>query len=275
MPLAAGVHDLLGAAEAVDRFGDKAVRPGFARALDLRDAIAAGALGFLDDAAIGCRERLVGEQRAGRRHFVVRQIDRGRGRPILAEQLRHRGDRGIGALEQRMAVLRVADRRRQHVGKRHGAVVAQQHHPGLERAGHAGGEQPGAGHEIEAFAAVMRDGGAGRRHALAADHLRLAAAHVVENDRHVAARPVEMRLDHLQRERGRDRGVERIAAVFQNAHADRGRDPVRRGDHAERAFDLRPRGEGVRIDVGHKHSLAEVGHASDGVRPVARALPGA
>ncbi len=160
-----------------------------------------------------------------------------------------------------MAVLRVADRRRQHVGKRHGAVVAQQQHPGFERAGHAGGEQPGAGHEIEALAAVMRDGGAGRRHALAADHFRLAAPHVVENDRHVAARPVEMRLDHLQRERGRDRGVEGVAAAFQNAHADRRRDPVGRGHDAERAFDLRPRGEGIGIDVGHKQSLAEVGHA--------------
>ena len=34
---AAGVHDLLGAAEAVDRLGDEALRPGLARALDLRD----------------------------------------------------------------------------------------------------------------------------------------------------------------------------------------------------------------------------------------------
>ncbi len=32
--------------------------------------------------------------------------------------------------------------------------------------------------------------------------------HVIENDRHVAARAVQMRLDHLQREGGRDRGVE-------------------------------------------------------------------
>ena len=61
MPLAAGVHDLLGTAEAVDGFGDKAVAPCFARPLDLRDTVATGALGFLDDAAIGGRERLVGE----------------------------------------------------------------------------------------------------------------------------------------------------------------------------------------------------------------------
>src|SRR6185369_13663101 len=41
MPLAADVHDFLGAAEAIDGLGDKALRPDFTRALDLPDAIAA------------------------------------------------------------------------------------------------------------------------------------------------------------------------------------------------------------------------------------------
>ena len=170
---------------------------------------------------------------------------------MVAEKLVHRGDGGAGALDQRMAVLRVADRRRQHVAQRQRAVVAQEQHPGLERAGHAGGEQPGAGHQIEPFAAIMRDGGAGRRRSLAADHLRLAALDVVDDDRHVAAGAVEMRLDHLQREGGRHRGIEGIAAVLQHRHADRGRDPVRRGDDAERAVDLGPGGEGIRIDDAH------------------------
>ena len=98
-----------------------------------------------------------------------RQIDRRRRRPVIAEQLLDRPDRGVGALDQRMAVLRVRDRGRQHVGERHGAVVAQQQHPGVEHAGHAGREQAGAGHHVEAFALVMRDGRAGGRRALAAD----------------------------------------------------------------------------------------------------------
>ena len=191
----------------------------------------------------------------------------------MAEQVGDRRDRGIGALDQRMAVLGVADRRRQHVGDRHGAVVAQQHHPGLEHAGHAGREQAGAGHDVEAFAAVMRDRGAGRRHALAADHLGLAALDVIDDDRHVAARPVEMRLDHLQREGGGDAGVERVAAAFQDPHADGGGDPVGRGHHAESALDLGPRGERVRIDVGHEMSL--VGHGSTASGTVARRLAGA
>ena len=97
----------------------------------------------------------------------------------------------------------------------------------------------------------MRDGGAGRRRPLPADHLELAAPHVVHDHRHVAAGAVEMRLDHLQRERRRERRVERVAAALQDAHADRGRDPVRGGHDAERAVDLGPGGERVRSDEIH------------------------
>ena len=136
---------------------------------------------------------------------------------MLAEQLLDRRDGGAGALDQRMAVLGVVDRGRQHVGELHRAVVAQQQHPGVERAGHAGGEQPGAGHKIEAEALEMRDGRGGRRRPLPADDLGLALAHVVQDHRHVAAGPVEMRLHDLQREGGRDRRVEGVAAPLQDA----------------------------------------------------------
>ena len=260
MALAAGVHDLLGAAEAVDRLGNESFRPRCARALDLRDAIATGALGVLDDARISGRQPFVGEQAAGRRHLVVGQIDRRRTRPVIAEQLRHRGDGGVGTLQQWITVLRVTDRRRQHVSDAHGAVIAQQHHPGLERAGHAGGKEPGARNEVEAFAAVMRDRRAGRRDALTADHFRPAAAHVEENDRDVAARPVEMRLDHLERERRGDGRVERVAAAFKDAHAHGSRYPMGRSHDAERALDLRTRGEGIGIDIGHERSRRFAGH---------------
>ena len=194
---------------------------------------------------------LVGEQRAGLRHFVVRQIDRGRRRPVLAEQFLDGLDGRRGALDQRIAVAGIGDRGLQHVAQPHRAVVAQQQHPGFERAGHAGGEQPGAGHHLQALAAVVRDGGACRRRALAADHLGAAALGVVHDDRHVAAGTVQMRLHHLQREGGGDAGVEGVAAFFQHAHADRGGDPVGRGHDAEGAFDFRPGGERIGIDVAH------------------------
>ena len=148
----ARVHHLLRAAETIDRFGDESVRPGFARPLDLGDAVAAGAFGFGQDADIGRRQRFVGEQRSGCRNRAVRQIHRRRGRPMFAEKFRDRSDGGAGAFNQRIAVLRISDRRRQHFAQRHGAVVAQQQHPGLERARHAGGKQAGAGHEVEPFA---------------------------------------------------------------------------------------------------------------------------
>ena len=61
MPRTAGVHDLLGAAETVDGVGDEALRPGFARPLNLSNAIATAAFGFLEDAQIRFRKRLVDE----------------------------------------------------------------------------------------------------------------------------------------------------------------------------------------------------------------------
>ena len=96
----------------------------------------------------------------------------------------------------------------------------------------------------------MRNGCSLRRRSLPADHFDLAFTHIVHDHRHVAARPVEMRLDHLQREGGGNRGVKGVAAFFQHAHADRGGNPMRRGNDAERALDLGPRGEGIRIDFG-------------------------
>ena len=55
--LAAGVHDLLRAAEFVDRLGDKAVRPALARFFDLALAVAARAFGLAQDAGISVGER--------------------------------------------------------------------------------------------------------------------------------------------------------------------------------------------------------------------------
>jgi len=147
-----------------------------------------------------------------------------------------------------MAIHQVADRRRQHVGQPHRAVVAQHQHVGVERTGHGSRQQAGAGNEIEAEALEVCDGGLGRHHALAAHDLGLALLDRMEDQRRVAAGAAEMRLDHLQGEGRRHGGVERIAAALENSHADRGRDPVGGSHDAERAGDLRARREGVRID---------------------------
>jgi hypothetical protein len=218
----------------------------------LRDAVASGAFGFLQDPGVGFRELFVGEERAGFRHFVVWQIDRGRCRPVLPEQLFHGLDGCGRALHQRIALAGIADRGLQHVAQFHGAVIAEQQHPGFKRAGNAGGKQAGAWHHLQALAAIMRNGRFCRRRALATDHLGAAAFGVMHDDRHIAAGTVQMRLDHLQREGGGDAGVERIAALFQRGHPDRGSDPVGRGDDPERAFDFRPCGEWIGIDLAQR-----------------------
>src|SRR5262249_39020652 len=79
--------------------------------------------------------------------------------------------------------------------------------------------------------------------------------HGVEDQGHVAARPVEMRLDHLQRKGGGDRGGGGVAAALEGAHADRRGDPMRGGDHAGRAGELGTGGERGGIDGVHGAGL--------------------
>jgi hypothetical protein len=90
------------------------------------------------------------------------------------------------------------------------------------------------------------DRGAGGSRALAADDLHGFLPRVVEDHRHVAAGAVQVRLDDLQREGRGAAGVEGVAAALENAHGDGRGDPVRGGDDAERAVDLRAGGEARR-----------------------------
>ena len=54
------------------------------------------------------------------------------------------------------------------------AVVAQERHPCVERAGHAGGEEAGAGDQVQAEIGEGVDRSGRRRHSLTADDLHLA-----------------------------------------------------------------------------------------------------
>jgi hypothetical protein len=64
-----------------------------------------------------------------------------------------------------------------------------------------------------------------------------------------------VRLDDLQSESCCDPGIKGIAASLENSHADCRRDPMGARDHPERAFDLGPRGEPLRIDKAHIDDL--------------------
>ena len=135
---------------------------------------------------------------------------------------------------QREPVARIADRVREDVGRLERPEVAQQQHPRVERARHARRQRPGAGDRARGRAEGL-DRRRRRRRPLAADHPRRA---VPQQDRQIAARPVHVRLDDLQRQPGRHGGVERVAAALQNRHPGRRGEPVRRGHHAEGSAQL-------------------------------------
>jgi hypothetical protein len=137
-------------------------------------------------------------------------------------------------------------------------VVAQQPQPGIEGAGHHGREQAVAGHQVEAELPVRLDGRPLRRDALPADHLDGLAPGAVQDDRQIAARTVQMRLDHLEREARRDRGVERVAAALEGGHAGRRGQPMGRGHDPERAQELGAGGE-----AWHGHAPDVNGAVSD------------
>ena len=132
MALARAVHPLP-LLEADDRLGDEAARttppPGRPTRRDARYV---------------CRELRVPVQAAGLRD---REVDLGRGRPLVAEQLLDVADGAGDRRHHRVAVLRVVDRVLRDLGERQRAVVAQHRHPAAERAGDDGRERAGAGNE--------------------------------------------------------------------------------------------------------------------------------
>src|SRR6185295_652361 len=78
----------------------------------------------------------------------------------------------------------------------------------------------------------------GGRDTLAAQGDRLALVDREEDRGDLAAGAVQVRLDDLEREPGRDGGVEGVAAALEHRQAGGGRVPVRGRDHAERAAQL-------------------------------------
>ena len=201
------------------------------------------------DALVGGGHGGVGEGRVDAGRAAAREEHRGAAGPLGFEQRAHALDGGGNARHQRHAVLRIADGVVQHVREFPRAPVAQQHAPGAERAGHDGRQEAGAGDQVEAETFEMRQRGGGGGGALAADHVLRAGAGAVQDDGGVAAGPVQVGFGDLQREGGGGCRVERVAAALQDGHADGGGQPVRAGDHAERAGDLGAGGEhgGLRL----------------------------
>ena len=261
MPAPGHVEHRVVSAETIDRLGYEAAIPGAAGGLDLRLAIGARALGLPEYPLVGVGQSRITEQSARGRYVAARQIHRSRGRPLGVEQVPDACDRGADRRHQRVAMAREGDCRLEHGAQPQRPMIAQHPQPGIEGAGHHGGEQSGPWHQVEPELPIGRDRGCLRRHTLAADHLDRVLAGAVQDDRQIAARTIQVRFDHLEREsRGRC-GVESVAAALEDGHAGCRGQPVRRRHHPERAEDLRAGRE-----IGH-HRAAPPAAARGSGRP--------
>jgi hypothetical protein len=243
MPLAGRIHELALAEEPVDRFRDETLVEAFAGGIDLAEAIAARRFRFAQDALEGGRQMRTPETAAGLGRLAAGKPHFRRGRPFRAEQIFDVANDDRRVRHQTEALARVGDRRREHIAKAHAAIFRQERHPGPERSGHDRGEQSVARHDVEAEATEGGKRCRLRRNALAADHLYVPPVDAIENERHLAAGPVLVRLDDMERGSGRNGRIEGVAPAFQDRHAGRRGEPVRRGDDAERAVDFGSRRE--------------------------------
>lgn len=196
---------------------------------------ACGPGGLAEQPLPGGGEHGIAEELAGTWRLPTGQVHVGRRRPLRLEQPAHGLDGLPDALHGRVPVLGVPDGVLQDVAEGLGAVVAQQQHPGVERARYGGGERTGAGDEVQAEAPVVRDGRPGRCDALPAQHPHLATGRG-QQDRHLAGRTVEVRLHDMQHEGARHGRVVGVAAVLQNGHRRLRGQPVGGGHHAEGAL---------------------------------------
>jgi len=96
-----------------------------------------------------------------------------------------------------------------------GSELAKQQKPSAERAGHAGRQDSGTRHQRVAELVEPRDRRRRRGDTLPAERQRLASLGRPEDRRHLPARPVQVRLDDLEHEPGRDRRVERVPTPLQ------------------------------------------------------------
>jgi hypothetical protein len=227
----------------VDGLGDETAVERASGTLDLLVAAGSSGVRLGEDAPERVRQVGVREALTRGRDPPVGEVDRRRRRPVLREHVRDRRDRPHGSGDERVAVACVADGGAEHVGEGERAVPREQVEPGTERAGDDGGEVAGPRDEIEAEVGVRLDRGCRGCGALTAQDEGVTVCGAATDERRVATRAVEVGLDHAQREAGGRRGVERVAAGLEDPHPDGARKPVRRGDHADRADELRSGGE--------------------------------
>ncbi len=132
---------------------------------------------------------------------------------------------------RREAVLGQFQRRFEDLGQRERSEVFQRRKQGVERRGHAGCQQALTGNQIYPQGAEMLDSGARRRGHVAVDCEHPLACAGTHQDRRLAADRMQMGIDDSLNKRGRDGGVDRVAAPCEHARAGRGRQIMLGRDH--------------------------------------------
>ncbi len=225
-------------AEGVHRVGHEPLVPGPPRGLELCVAVPARSLGLRDDALVGPPQTGQAQPRPRRGALSVRQVGPGRGRPLLGEHWRHRGDGRADPRQHRRSREGVVDGRLDHVAQRPRAPPLQHQHPGPERAGHHRRERPRAGYGVQAQVGEGLQGRGRRRRALSAHDVGALVVLAPHQRGQVAPGPVEVGLDHLQDEAGGHRRVDGVAAPLEHPHPGLAGEPVGAGHHAEGTCEL-------------------------------------
>ena len=247
--------------EVVDGLRHEPLRPGPAHGVDALLPGAARRPLLADQPFQGVGPGLVGQQRARHGRGPVDQPGVGRGRPVLLEELLHRGDRRADPLEHGVAVARVVQGGRGHLGQGHRAPVAQQDQPGLRGPGDRRGQRTGAGDPVEAGGGEVLGGGACRGRALPAEHAGHRVVGGGHDQRQVTPGAVEVRLDDLQHQAGGDRAVGGVAVQLEHPHGGLRGQPVGARDHPVGPGEGGPRGEGR-----HQARVASTGASSSAAR---------
>ena len=201
----------------LDRFGDKPRVIRAKRGLQLLLPAGGGGLRLTHQPAVS-RGKVAIAKPLSSLGQTGGEVDVRRARPVLPKKRLDHGQRVGDPRQEWVTRVGVSDGELQDVREPPGAMFPQHRQPPSERPGHAGCGESGAGNFRKAHAANSVDGRRGRRRPLPAYHLRLAARHIPEHDRHLAAEAVQVRLDHLQDKPRRGRRVECVAAALEHRH---------------------------------------------------------
>ena len=128
------VHHLAIAAKLVNCFGNETLTPDSPCALNFFFAPAATQFRLFEKPLIGFGVFRVAEEAALLGQPATWQIDRGRCRPMDAEEIAYISDCRNRAFDQRMPISCIRDGRFQNIAQAQATKITQDHHVGLESA---------------------------------------------------------------------------------------------------------------------------------------------